>query len=299
VIDRTYLPFTPEELSDHFVATDRDHLAYYLKSVGHHHEGDAPSKLVVQIEKDERFWILTALKRLFDHADSICDLVDETFKMPPGTWAKQLGPDRRLYFEVALPAPKSYLAKLKEPGALQALNPSIPHLQAAKIRARYEGRTSVDAVLVSSNGAAVLFEAKVLSDISYRTTWDSTRNQIARNIDVMLEHNPSLLNDFLRKRDPDKSCFVLVTDEKFKQPALKHNRLFGWLMDEYCKSDSQLLAEHLDHRNPDEVRSAAGRIGWTTWQQMHGMLPGPDGACPWIEPGADDGRVIDPVSGQA
>jgi len=289
VIDPTYLPFTREELSDHFVATDKDHLAYYLKSVDHHHHGDVTSKLAVQIEKDERFWILTALKRLFDHADSISDQLDDTFKVQPGTWAERLGPDRRLYFEVALPAPKSYLAKLKEPGALRALNPSIPHLHAVKKAIRYEGRTSVDAILVSSNGAAVLFEAKVLSDISCRTTWDSTRNQIARNIDVMLDQNRSLSDDVLRRRDPKRSYFVLVTDEKFKQPALKHNRLFGWLMDEYRKSDPELLVEHLDHRNPEEVRSAAKRIGWITWQQMHGKLPGVDGACPWMEPGGGVG----------
>jgi len=42
------------------------------------------------------------------------------------------------------------------------------------------------------NGFAVIVEAKVLSDISYGVVYDTMRNQIARNIDVMLDTNNSL-----------------------------------------------------------------------------------------------------------
>ena len=70
----------------------------------------------------------------------------------------------------------------------------IPYiLRAAKGKKRsLEGPTHVDAILVNiDNGFGILFEAKVLSDISYQITYDTTRNQIARNIDVMLEENTS------------------------------------------------------------------------------------------------------------
>jgi hypothetical protein len=41
-------------------------------------------------------------------------------------------------------------------------------------------------------GVAVIFEAKVLSDVSTHITFDVARNQLARTIDVMLEANPQL-----------------------------------------------------------------------------------------------------------
>lgn len=47
-------------------------------------------------------------------------------------------------------------------------------------------------MLLAANGVAVIFEAKVLSDISTHVTFDLARNQLARNIDVMLDANPTL-----------------------------------------------------------------------------------------------------------
>jgi hypothetical protein len=40
------------------------------------------------------------------------------------------------------------------------------------------------------SGVAVIFEAKVLSDVSTHVRFDLTRNQLARTIDVMLEEEP-------------------------------------------------------------------------------------------------------------
>jgi len=47
-------------------------------------------------------------------------------------------------------------------------------------------------MLLADNGVAVIFEAKALSDISTHVTFDLARNQLARNIDVMLDANPAL-----------------------------------------------------------------------------------------------------------
>ena len=44
-------------------------------------------------------------------------------------------------------------------------------------------------MLLAATGVAVIFEAKVLSDISAHVTFDLARNQLARSIDVMLEAN--------------------------------------------------------------------------------------------------------------
>jgi len=79
---------------------------------------------------------------------------------------------------------------------------------------RLEGATKVDAVLLAPDtGFAVLFEAKVLADVSGGVEFDVLRNQIARNIDVMLEPNPRVMCP-LNQRNPDRSCFVLLTPER-------------------------------------------------------------------------------------
>jgi hypothetical protein len=64
-----------------------------------------------------------------------------------------------------------------------------------------EGATSVDALLLNEDtGLAVLFEAKVLSDTSSHTSYDAARNQLARNVDVMLEANDTLADPVCGRR---------------------------------------------------------------------------------------------------
>jgi hypothetical protein len=71
-----------------------------------------------------------------------------------------------------------------------------------------EGRTHVDAMLIDgSTECAVLFEGKVTSDCSCQVTFDLRRNQLARNIDVMLDPNPKLKPP-LNNRVPDRSAFT-------------------------------------------------------------------------------------------
>lgn len=98
----------------------------------------------------------------------------------------------------------------------------------------FEGATHVDALLLNAtNGFAVLVEAKVLSDVSFQVSFDVARNQLARNIDVMLEQNP-LLEPPLRHRDPEKSLFVFQSPAMFKENP--HVRQYGWLLQDYKKS---------------------------------------------------------------
>jgi len=76
-IDRTYLPFTPEQLRSHFIINVDGQIEYYRKSVALYHEFmDLQTKTAGipltkaryprQIEKDKRFWTVTALKQIFD-----------------------------------------------------------------------------------------------------------------------------------------------------------------------------------------------------------------------------------------
>jgi hypothetical protein len=128
-----------------------------------------------------------------------------------------------------------------------------------------EGATNVDAMLINpDNGFAVVIEAKVLSDISYQITYDVTRNQIARSIDVMLEKNPHLCPP-LNRRDPDRTLFLLLTPEIFKMNP--GSRLYGYKFREY-KNDPQSLADDLPHRSGFDWQSISRRFGWLTWENF-------------------------------
>ena len=85
VLHQTYLPFTADQLRQHFAPVagpgERDrHLQHYLASIEEARKydalirrGDRPTRaqtrLGRQMEKDERFWVVTALMSLY-HADN-------------------------------------------------------------------------------------------------------------------------------------------------------------------------------------------------------------------------------------
>jgi hypothetical protein len=64
-------------------------------------------------------------------------------------------------------------------------------------------------MLLAATGVAVIFEAKVLSEISAHVTFDLARNQLARTIDVMLEATPALAAP-LSLRQPERTFLVLL-----------------------------------------------------------------------------------------
>lgn len=297
----TYLPFGEQQLLEHFAEvrlggeTDR-HLAYYRNSVrdaaayaeqlkGSTLTAVAPSR-GLQMEKDERFWVVAALMSIFHGSDRITGLtavLTRCFGAAPAfaglsSWNEALGVDPKLYFEVNLPSPPAYAEHLATHLEERVL---IPHLRArASARgARLEGTTKVDAMLVCDTGFAVLFEAKVLSDASSSVRYDVLRNQVARNIDVMLDANPRL-SPPLRLRRPERTYLALITPEIFKtHPS---SRLYGWLMPRYQDPGDGLLRDHLPHRAADELASVSHRLGWITWEDVNGLHPG---ACPWLPVG--------------
>ncbi len=301
VIHPVYLPLTRDELREHFApvasAGDVDrHLKYYEDSAkraamfeaspptGSAAEVNKATALARQMQKDERFWVAAALTRIF-HAPNrlrlLTDLLTNSLGPVPQfgtamTWEEALGGDQRLYFEVNLPSPKSYKEWLADHLNERALIPWIRDPAIATRKIRLEGPTKVDAVLISpETGFAVLFEAKVLSDISVDVRYDALRNQIARNVDVLLDPNPRL-DPTLASRDPDRSCFVLVTPELFcKNPD---GRLYGHLMSRY-REDSGALARDLPHRQGVDFDAVSRRLGWLTWEDCNRVMPG---ACAWL-----------------
>lgn len=318
-IHPVYLPFSRERLLQHFALVGKPsaaqisdrvyaerHLKYYEDSAGialghereqHSQPGPAGGKPLTctaqnhQVEKDERFWIVTALMSIFHSADRTANLTRlltsafpefPTFAAEEGRadlpdWAAALQEDAdhplQLFFEVSLPSPERYRQWLADRVDRQTL---LPWIRAKNVGLRQEGATKADAMLIApKTGVAIVFEAKVLSDASSHTERDATRNQIARNIDVLLDTNPKLQPPLTARR-PGRTSFVLVTPELFQsQPS---TRLYGHLMNEYCKGTA-LLQQHLQHRTGEELDGVPNRLGWTTFEEFNRVLPG---ACVWL-----------------
>jgi hypothetical protein len=307
LIHPTYLPFTADQLRGHFAPVLRGgendrHLTYYLASADQANGYDelagrgikptpAQIRLGRQIEKDERFWVATALMTLY-HADegatravAFGGLLDRAGLRPPSVfadWVDALSGHLELYFEVSLPSPRSYREWLRD--HLDDRVP-IPHLRqkAAASGSRLEGATHADATLLAPDtGVAVIFEAKVLSDVSTHTTFDVARNQLARTIDVMLEPNRGLPFP-LNRRKPERTFLVLLTPALMQSErggdTVGKSRLYCWLMPAYRNRNDPLLRQHLPHRDHHELAGAAERLGWASWEDCSAITPR---ACPWL-----------------
>jgi len=308
VIHRIYLPFSKEQLRGHFAPTARPsaeqadrQLQYYLASAKRYrrYQAEHPdrrglplskSKHPCQIEKDERFWVVTCLMNYFDITDRterLGALMSKCFgDVPPLTdvasWDECFGGRIHLFFEVNLPSPPTYKHWLGENFTQRQIIPYVLDAGYRRgtdvVRKGLEGPTQVDAILLNAdNGSAVLFEAKVLSDISYQVSFDAMRNQIARTIDVMLERNANLPEPLSRRR-PEHTLFAMLTPEIFRQNP--QSRLYGWLLDEY-RSNPAALARDLPHRQSVDWSEVARRIGWLTWEDCEQVLPE---SCPWLTP---------------
>lgn len=139
-------------------------------------------------------------------------------------------------------------------------------------------------LLAPATGVAVIFEAKVVSDISAHVTFDLARNQLARSIDVMLEVNPALAAP-LNLRKPERTFLVLLTPA-LTQPgragdAISKSRLYGWLMPAYKDPNSSLLRRTCPTATtpnwPKPPNDWAGRAGKTaaSWPRVpaRGLQP--------------------------
>jgi len=295
IIDQKYLPFAPEELYRHFLGNEEKQVDYYIKSAETYHAFLAAhpelkgipvsrSRRPRQIEKDERFWTASTLKSVFDHPDSqrIWErLLTKVFGPTPpihgvNSWTDCLQGDLYLYFEAQVPSPKKYTKWLSENYADAHFIPYVLDAANRKSKRVLEGPTHLDAVLINkTNGFSVLFEAKVLSDISVDVTFDIKRNQLARCIDILLEENRRLPKA-LGERDPEKSLFLLLSPEVFRQSP--RTRFYGYLLNDYQNNPSALCRD-LPHRDQSKCRGVSTRLGWVTFEDINSFC---SGACPWI-----------------
>ncbi len=296
MIDSTYMPFEPEELYQHFLVDAEKQVDYFVRSAERYHTFLAAnpdhkgisvsrSRIQRQIEKDERFWTAAALKALYDHPDRkriwVKLLTTQFGEKPPisgvRTWEDCFLGDLHLYFEAQIPSPKKYTEWLRKNIADTHFIPYVLDAAGRASRRPMEGPTHLDAILVNStNGFSILFESKVLSDISKEVTFDITRNQLARCIDILLEANNELPKA-LGKRDPDKCLFFLLTPDVFRQKPW--TRLYGYLLEEY-RTNPDALSRDLVHRDQSACRSVTSRIGWLTFEDIKAVCPD---SCKWMD----------------
>lgn len=301
VLHPVYLPFSKDELLSHFAEVkykgkcvrNEKHLESYIESVRRYKKfcernADRSNlsleemKFPCQIEKDERFWTASCMMTIYYSENRNKELI-QLFKKaygetPPveglSSWEECLDGELKLFFETKLPSPKSYKAWLKENLLQRQFIPYI--LDSAKDKKNLEGPTTFDAILINpKNGFTVLIEAKVLSDISCDITYDTMRNQMARNIDVMLEKNEELCEP-LNKREPEKSLYLLITPKLFKDNP--SSRFYGYKFNEY-KSNPDSIGRDLPHRKGYDWGKISRRLGWLTWEDFKEINKA---CCPWL-----------------
>jgi len=279
-----YLPFTEQQLLSHFADIRQNgkciknvnSLNYYKQSIekymeylkNNHNRRGKPLKEMrkpCQVEKDERFWIVACMMTIFysqNRTEELTQLFRNAYgDFPPvkgvESWGECLKGDLHLFFEVKLPSP-AYV------------------LNSAEGKKNLEGPTNVDSILLNSkNGFAVIIEAKVLSDISYEITYDTMRNQIARNIDVMLEESKELCPPL--DRDPEKTLFLLITPKLFKDNP--SSRLYGYKFCEY-KTNPNSLSKDLPHRENGDWQNVSNRLGWLAWEDFKDVNKD---CCQWLK----------------
>jgi hypothetical protein len=120
-----------------------------------------------------------------------------------------------------------------------------------------EGPTEVD-VTIESDEFLIFIEAKLGSDISMNTTYDPHRNQVARNIDCLLE----------KAGQKTPAFWMLVRDE---DPS----RAYVQLVNAY-RSDPGLLARDLPHRRPEDLERMCQNLTILRWNDFTELVCGID-----------------------
>ena len=299
ILEDTYLPFTKDQLKKHFInhdwvnelekSVDR-YKKFLRKNPSRQGVPISESRIPCQIEKDERFWIITALLTLYyseNRVEQFCNLFTRVYgKRPPlrdfETWEQCFEGELHIFFERSLSPPSKYVKEWL-PNNIEKVH-FIPYVLDASLkkygerREDLEGPTECDAIIINENGFSVIVEAKVLSDISVDTTFNTMRNQIARIIDVMLEPG-SNKDNVLSKREPDKTLFLLITPRLFKENP--HTRLYGYKFREY-KECPMKIEKDLPHRAEENINwcEISRRLGWATWEDFREINPM---CCKWLE----------------
>ncbi len=279
LIHKELLPFSRKTLEKYFVGNKKHQAGYFLHSIDKYKifENDksmkkSDYKFHRQAEKDERFYTARTFISIFEKSDAekkkdLENMLSKAFGAKPDfsdkydSWSDALGNEPKLILEHQLSAPKifkEHLSKNLDKTHFVDYVLDMGKDKDGNFRRGLEGATHVDAhIECKDTNFSVLIEAKVLSDISYQVSYDMARNQIARNLDVMLD------------KEKDNTLFMLITPKYFKERP--KTRFYGYKMNDYMK-DFKNIKEDLPHRKNsltgDEWKNMSKRLAWITWDDL-------------------------------
>lgn len=282
LMHKELMPFTEECLMKYFDGNNQlQQVIYFKYSIAKYKKYEEQKSMVKtkfktyrQAEKDERFYTARTFVNIFEDENNRIDRLKEMLKIAFGdkplfnnnkfkSWDEALGTKQKLILEHQLPAPKLFKKELSNNLEKHHFIPHIIEMGCDKkgFRKNLEGATHVDAyIYCEETKLRIIIEAKVLSDISYDVRYDIARNQIARNIDCMLEDREW------------ENLFLLLTCKYFKDHP--ETRLYGYKMKDY-QTNQFSIRNDLNHRNDlsdEEWRNLPNRIGWITWEDINKSL---------------------------
>lgn len=172
--------------------------------------------------------------------DFIQKIIKKPFKKP------------NIKFEKTYPCSKIYLKEMRK---YFKENPHYDLEVRRKGKSR-EGKSHID-VVIKDDKNILFIEVKYLSDISSKTTFDFARNQIIRNIDVLLENSNGKI-----------PYFVLLTPSIFRNDKYaKYSRLYSYKMDEYQSNKAIEYMVRDSGLKPETLKKIHGRIFWATFEE--------------------------------
>ena len=149
--------------------------------------------------------------------------------------------------------PKGYLKWLRSEVDNHPVRYIREKAKSYKPNQRLEANIHVDAY-IETDKLLILFEVKFTSDISYETTFNPCRNQLARLIDVGLD---------LNEHNGKEVLVILVTPRKFFE---KKSRLYYYKIQEYTDPDK--IREDIDWRKVSQIRENVLAVKWISLEDL-------------------------------
>ena len=153
--------------------------------------------------------------------------------------------------------PKGYLSWLKDEVKNHPVRYIREQAKAHKPNQPLESKTHVDA-FIETDKLLILFELKFTSDISYSTTFNPTRNQLARLIDVGLD---------LNEHNGKKILVLLSTPSRLFE---KKSRLYCYKIEEY--SEPSKIQNDIEWRNVSQIRDNVLAVRWIALEDLIDVL---------------------------
>jgi hypothetical protein len=154
-------------------------------------------------------------------------------------------------------SPEGYLKWIKEEVKSHPIKYIRDQANAHKSYQRLESNTHVDA-FIETDKLLIFFEIKFTSDIAYDTTFNPSRNQLARLIDVGLEVN---------EHNGKEVLVILSTPRRFFE---KKSRLYYYKIKEYTNPEK--IKEDIEWRSLSTIRDNVLAVRWIALEDLIDVL---------------------------